>query len=279
MTTSTVDEFACQGWVKDGGEAAIETPTVLDVTVTGSSATAQVSYVHRWANYTGTPAEVTLALGLERRGDEWLVVLPDTYQLLIEFNAPAVAVATIEQDSRSENRVPTCDVRVNEGKVEVLALPGVYNVTYSDPTGIMDYFNVFTIGLVGGAQPYVIGEPGAVTTRSKIDLDDAVISSVGVMVFRCASTAEAHPAACPPELKGTQLLDPTGQPSPWDGQLTWWPIVPDRIWTDDGETWLFSTKPKDLPLSRDGVPVTLEVSYSGHFEVDDDGRIVAVVDL
>lgn len=279
MTTSSLDDFACASMVQDGLVGEIEDPVVTSVVVDGTHATAGISYSDSWADLNSPGIANLTTLSLEKSGDRWLVVLPETYRIDIEFDARVVAIATIERTFRHGEDSPTCDVRVRDARASFPAFPGIYLVTIEDPTGAVRYqdttvhVNLVRVGgaelapLKGTAQPEFSLNT---TTRT---IEDWLTSNIA----KCTTIGEDRLAVCPPGTDGAVLLRADGMPGGVDDALGWW-VVLDRVWTEDDETWLFSTEPVQATLSRDGVPFILDRSYTGHLEAGKNGYPKAVYD-
>lgn len=284
MTTSTPDDFACGSMVQNGQEPQIASPMVLSVKATEMEATAAVTYQIELGNHYDGPKRVAVSLSVEKRGDDWLVILPESYQVSFEADSRLVAVASIQlvtdPDAGSDQTpvtYPKCDVRMGDAKVFTPALPGDYRVTLTDPTGMVTYGFQGDLVVSGGGvvNSGVVGVsmPGEYTP-----LWNAVSDSLWEQLMGCATTQSERPDVCLADFDGADLIDEDGLVFSDESRVFFFFKGIDRLWTEDGETWRFATSPQDMPLSRDGVIFALGRTYSGHFKFEDDGQVIAVLE-
>jgi hypothetical protein len=240
-TTEPDAEFACAAFTENGqARPRISPIEVGEVEVEGDSATAEVTYTHDEA--------VTETVALERSGDEWKVVLPDSYRVAVEFAEPTVAQVAIED----------CVFPLEGTSAEVRVWPGMLQVAWSDPTGVLPGSDRVRV-LVPSAS---VGE---VPTAEFAGIDDASVERLGLEAS--ADLAQAlsdcigggfQGVACPVALRQEAGASPFAFEDFSDDYRDF-----ARVWTDDGRVWNFETVPGELYGFRDGAPATITFTLTG----------------
>ncbi|MFB2585552.1 hypothetical protein [Herbiconiux liukaitaii] len=246
-------EFACAAFMEDGQPSPRISPIEVgsvQVADDGATASAEVTYTH--------DAEVTETVELERSGEEWKVVLPDSYRVAVEFAEPVVAEVEIEE----------CAFPMEGTSTEVRVWPGMLQVAWTDPTGV-----------VQGADQVRVLVPSVdaaiVPTAEFAGIDDSVVERLGLeasadlaqVVSDCVG-AGFQGVACPVSLRQDAAASP----------FAFEDFSPDyrdfaRVWTDDGSVWNFETVPGELYGVRDGAPATLPFTLTGTLDRADDGTL------
>lgn len=259
LSTSSPADFACEALAQNGQEGGgVNAREVSAVSVTGDSGIAEVSY------YSG--GEISESIELTRADGSWRVVLPDSYRIALAFDAPVVAEANINDG--------LCSVAVVDGAVDVVAWPGNYRVGITDPTGVLERFDEFLYAAPSG-DVVGIADPLALEAVPEVSLNDVASRAdplLGEAMAACIDSAFTGPT-CPAGVIGADA--PTGDAADLvTGQYSWI----DRVWTDDGATWRFETRPGSISITTGGTPSVVEFTTTGTLSTDTNGDLVVDVD-
>lgn len=260
LSSTDPSTLACPDLFQDGTEKQFVPPEVGEVTVTGDTATAEVSYT------LGGPQEEVLEL-TEVSG-QWRPALPESYAVTVTFDGPTVAEVVVGEVVGDD----TCRVPVVDGQAHVVVPPGSHDVTIVDPSGVLE------------RSEHVIQR---VPEQQTIGTDDlSALEAVPTLGFNLLSgeAGEAFTTALDACLD-SDLTDPSC-PSALDGAdpgsvetVAAAPVsVLDLLWTDDGETWRFEARPGALAVTVDGVPTEMPVTLTGELTRDNTGTVVATLD-
>ncbi|NYD65692.1 Rv0361 family membrane protein [Agromyces atrinae] len=259
LSTSSPADVACEPLAQNDQEGGgVNALKVADVTVSGDTATAEVSY------YSG--GEISESLELTRADGSWRVVLPESYRIALAFDAPVVAEADVNDG--------LCSVAVVDGAVDMVAWPGNYRIGITDPTGVLERFDEFLYAVPSGE---VVGtvDPLALEAVPEVSLNDVASRAdplLGAAMAACIDSAFTGPT-CPAGVIGADA--PTGDAADLvTGQYSWI----DRVWTDDGETWRFETRPGSISITTGGTPSVVEFTTTGTLSTDTNGDLVVDVD-
>ena len=267
LTTSSRDDFACLSLTDDTSRGAITNPDVESVSVDGDTATVE-------ANYFGVPdGDMQQTFTLERADDAWLVVLPDSYRIALEFDAPTIADAEIRRITGDADTPDGCQITVSDGAAQTLALPGGYIVAIADRTGVFtpDRHKSAWVG-----SEFAPIEVSGVHEGNVYYLSTHVSLDLRNMFVQCIYNDFAPDTTCPDGTEGTTFAgDPLAFHEEFVGSDA---FALDRVWTEDERTWLFTTEPTAIAVVRDGEEVSLDVMYSGRLATDAAGDLEIVLD-
>lgn len=266
LTTSSRDDFACRALTADTDRGALTSPTAGDASIEGDKATVN-------AHYTTTQEGLTeLSFTVERADDLWLVVLPETYQIALEFDAPTVAQVDISRVTGNPGSAQPCRLDVRDGKAHTPALPGTYVLNVADPSGVFAADRSMTAQVNTALAPT---EVPAINPDSLDFLSQNVAIELRNMFIDCLYNDFEPAATCPAGTEGAVIAgDPTDV---HNALLEAEPFALDQVWTEDERAWLFTTNSVSVDVVRDGVHSTLEVLYSGRLK-SDDGDLQIVLD-
>lgn len=256
LTTLGADGLICSALADDSSTSkAIAAPEVTGLQVNGDSATAEVSY--------RAPAATTVTLALTRESDTWRITFPDEWRLAVGFDGPTVARVSIDD---------ACDIPFTDGGVDGPAWPGRYQVTVSDPTGVLERSGSFLYEVPDGSTNGLDVDPLSLPAVPEDEL--ALVQSEATPLLRAAfekcADAAFSGSSCPRSLEGVTAA---GTSAPSDGYL-----AIDRLYTDDGESWRFDSGTGSLAVTKDGTPRTIEFHYSGTVSRGADGTLSLAFD-
>lgn len=256
LTTLGADGLICSALADDSSTSkAIAAPEVTGLQVNGDSATAEVSY--------RAPAATTVTLALTRESDTWRITFPDEWRLAVGFDGPTVARVSIDD---------ACDIPFTDGGVDGPAWPGRYQVTVSDPTGVLERSESFLYEVPDGSTTGLDVDPLSLPAVPEDEL--ALVQSEATPLLRAAfekcADAAFSGSSCPRSLEGVTAA---GTSAPSDGYL-----AIDRLYTDDGESWRFDSGTGSLAVTKDGTPTTIEFHYSGTVSRGADGTLSLAFD-
>lgn len=256
LTTLGADGLICSALADDSSTSkAIAAPEVTGLQVNGNSATAEVSY--------RAPAATTVTLALTRESDTWRITFPDEWRLAVGFDGPTVARVSIDD---------ACDIPFTDGGVDGPAWPGRYQVTVSDPTGVLERSESFLYEVPDGSTTGLDVDPLSLPAVPEDEL--ALVQSEATPLLRAAfekcADAAFSGSSCPRSLEGVTAA---GTSAPSDGYL-----AIDRRYTDDEESWRFDSGTGSLAVTKDGTPTTIEFHYSGTVSRDADGALSLAFD-
>ncbi|MFG6445649.1 hypothetical protein ACFXQA_10315 [Microbacterium sp. P07] len=236
---------------EDGSSStSIAAPEVRSIQVDGDNATAEVAYRN--------PAEQVEQFEMERADGQWRVVLPDSFRLEVGFDAPVVAEIVIDDD---------CRVPVQDAAASILAWPGNYRITVVDPSGVLDRTEHFLYRVPDAAVTGLDIDPAAIPAVSELELVTVQAAAVGPlkeMMNDCLASGLVGPD-CPSGLKGATAAE--------DARATGDFAVIDRVWSEDGERWLFETGTGSIDVTRGGSAETSEFRYTGVLGAEADGTL------
>jgi hypothetical protein len=256
LSSTAPSSLACPELFEDAEETARSAPPeVGEVTVTGDTATAEVSYS------LGGPQEEVLEL--TDVSGQWRPALPESYAVTVTFDGPTVAEVVVDD---------TCRVPVVDGQAHVVVPPGSHDITVVDPTGVLER-SEHVIQRVPEQQ--TIGTDDLSALEAVPTLGFNLLSGEAGEAFTtaldaCLDSALTDPS-CPSALAGA---DPASVQVVAAAPVS----VLDRLWTDDGETWRFEAQPGALAVTVDGVPAEVEVTLTGQLARDNTGALVATLD-
>lgn len=267
FTTSSREDFACPSLTEDLQRGTISSPAVGSVTVDGATATVSTEYFV-------TPfGDVEKSFTLEQVGEDWLVVLPDTYRIAFEFDGPTIATLGINRIVSHSHNLEECQIVVTDGAAETPALPGMYMIDIVDTTGVFtpDRQRSAAIGSdLGPIEMPAIYEPDF-DWVSKLASKD-----LRTMFLECVDSDFASATTCP---AGSEGLTFAGDPATLSDELeNSQAFALARVWTEDEQTWLFTSETVPIDVIRDGEEVSLDVAYSGQLKTDADGNLEVVLD-
>jgi len=256
LSSTAPSSLACPELFEDAEETARSVPPeVGDVTVTGDTATAEVSYS------LGGPQEEVLEL--TDVSGQWRPALPESYAVTVAFDGPTVAEVVVDD---------TCRVPVVDGQAHVVVPPGSHDITVVDPTGVLER-SEHVIQRVPEQQTIGTDDLSALEAVPTLGfnlLSGEAGEAFGTALDACLDSDLTDPS-CPSALAGA---DP--------GSVQVVAAAPaavlDRLWTDDGETWRFEAQPGALAVTVDGTPVEVEVTLTGGLTRDNTGTLVATLD-
>ncbi|MCW2164780.1 hypothetical protein B0I12_001915 [Microbacterium hydrothermale] len=256
LTTLGADGLICSALADDSSTSkAIAAPEVTGLRVNGDSATAEVSY--------RAPAATTVTLALTRESDTWRITFPDEWRLAVGFDGPTVARVSIDD---------ACDIPSTDGGVDGPAWPGRYQVTVSDPTGVLERSESFLYEVPDGSTTGLDVDPLSLPAVPEDEL--ALVQSEATPLLRAAfekcADAAFSGSSCPRSLEGVTAA---GTSAPSDGYL-----AIDRLYTDDGDSWRFDSGTGSLAVTKDGTPTTIEFHYSGTVSRGADGTLSLAFD-
>lgn len=256
LTTLGADGLICSALADDSRTSkAIAAPEVTGLQVNGDSATAEVSY--------RAPAATTVTLALTRESDTWRITFPDEWRLAVGFDGPTVARVSIDD---------ACDIPFTDGGVDGPAWPGRYQVTVSDPTGVLERSESFLYEVPDGSTTGLDVDPLSLPAVPEDEL--ALVQSEATPLLRAAfekcADAAFSGSSCPRSLEGVTAA---GTSAPSDGYL-----AIDRLYTDDGESWRFDSGTGSLAVAKDGTPTTIQFHYSGTVSRGADGTLSLAFD-
>lgn len=246
---------ACD-WMTTNGPESMPGAVVSDVTESGSTATATVTYGN----------DVVQPFTLVRVGANWRVQIPDSFRITVDFASRVVANVTV---TRTFVDTP-CTLAVTDGSLELFAWPGNYTLSVSDPTGVLSFAEN------ASALVFVDDSPGDLTIDAVTDLELQTLTlrarEAGTLQSAFAACVDAgfQSVECPADLiapRGATLVSgPAG---------TYTQIA--RLWTDDDETWRFQTQSDTIVVSDAGAEQSLSFSYTGSLTTDRDGGLVVAI--
>lgn len=258
LTTLQPTDFACPelAWTPPS-DGPLQNPEVTSVEAEGDTARAEVSY--------RSPSDGTMQLDLVRQSGRWRITPPDSWRIVVDFDAPTVAQVTIGD---------SCTLPATHGRVQGFGWPGRYTVTVVDPTNVLDR---------GDSHPYQVptGSPNgglfadggvlpAVPQSSLARVRQDAAQPLRAAVLRCSESGFTDPS-CPAPLRG--LSAAPGAPAPTGDYA-----VIQRIWTDDDATWRFEGGTGRVTALRDGVATEVEFAVTGALRVGADGELSPSVD-
>ena len=265
LTTSSRGDFACPVLTDDTEDGLLVNPAAGEASVDGDTATVDAEY---FATPDG-PTELTFTV--ERASDEWLVVLPDAYQIALEFDAPTIAEVDITRVTGDDGPQGECHITASDANAHTLALPGTYLLNITDTSGVFAGRTMTTE--VSGT--FVPVEPPAISPESFDFLSTNVSMELRNMFVECVLNDFEPVDTCP---EGTEGITIAGDPVEFsDSFLESEAFALEQVWTEDERTWLFTTEPVTFDAVRDGEDVTLEVSHSGQL-ADNDGELEITLD-
>jgi hypothetical protein len=250
LSTSAATDFACTSMVSNDADIAMAAPAVVSVEENGDTATAQVTY--------SAPSEQSEQFDLVREGEHWLVELPDSFELVIGFDAPVVADLVIDDD---------CTVPVEDSKTTLRAWPGTYRIDIVDPTGVLGRTEQMLYAVPGASITGVDGDPSSLPAVPEGDLSVLRAESSSLLSTALAEciAADFTAADCPAALVGATPIDgavPTGEYN-----------TIDRLWTDDGRQWRFETGIGTIETTAGGAAQQVAFSYAGTLGTARDGAL------
>jgi hypothetical protein len=271
LTTTKRADLDCPDIVGDYGalSGGIGGAEAGDATTDGDTATVEFSY--SVATTTGGAVEASGTHTLVRADGGWRIELPDDYRITAALPSGVVAEASV--GGTAEN-AGACAANVLGGELDIVALPGSYDLDVGDPTGVF--------GSAVSTTTEVVVADGR-DSRVEVDyIDDSAREQAATeirnalipLVEDCAASdfaASSCPVGLPEPDAAVTLAE---RPS---DRFTDFPRVA-GISSDDGRTWRFTAGGESFAFLRGGVPETFPMEYSGAVTAADDGTLQLVLD-
>ena len=260
LTTLNEGDLGCTQTISDYADLRVgiilaEAGTAV---VDGDTATAKFTYS---LLVDQVMTEITGSHTLVRDGDSWLIEFPDEYRIAGTLGADVVGQVGI-MPAAAPQEPYTCTAAAVDGTYEIVALPGVYTLITSDPTGV--FYNSESGSFVS---VYDVEEPSTPAELNYIADDDRdlvanhIRDALEPFIDLCAASGFTDP------------ICQDGLPVP-KGPVT----APDRlpldgieIFSEDGLTWKFRAGGEDYLFQGANGIEKFEVYYSG--TVTSDGTL------
>jgi len=271
LTTTARADLDCPDIVSDYGtlSGGIGGAVVGETTIDGDTATVEFTYSVLTA--LAQPVEVSAAHTLVRADGGWRIELPEEYRISATLPADVVAEASLDGTAAAAG---ACAVTVADGAIDIVALPGSYDLDVRDPTGVFGSAAFTSADILVSDEahdPVAVDYIDAATReQAATNIRNALIP----LVEECVA-GNFVSSSCP-----------EGLPVP-DGSVTLAPRPSDRfsdfptvttISSDDGQTWRFAAGGQTFSFLRAGAPETFPMEYSGAVKLSATGTLELVLD-